>query len=331
MGLCLLMTACQNDDWPASPETNRDHIAFKLVYDDRFDAETSQPSKANDETYATADYDHVEIAIANPAGEIVQGLKGLYDPTTSEVRVSGLQVGEYRLLILGVRGDFTLDGAQFQPIQTLQDTWLTFPASLNKPLTAEYYYSITPFSVVATPGDKGNVLSVVTDGEVVQRRIIGRTDFSFAYNTLSVETAVTTKQVTLESPYFYTDFSAGGQFGGRSDGNACTMDLNADTTYLFPPTVDGEALHGEVEITTRNYRGNNIRRAYAFTLEKVAPMPSDKLTPRWYIPTTNRPHSLSRTKHTKRLGWNISYRTTNRKQSTPILRNAPSTQPNHCR
>lgn len=271
IGLCLLMTACQNDDWPSSPETNLDHFAFKLVYDDHFDTEKSQSSKASDNNYVTADYDHVEMAVANPAGEIVQGLKGLYDPTTSEVRISGLQQGEYQLLVFGIRGDFTQDGAQFHTIKTLSDPWLTFPASLNKPLTAEYYYSITPFSVVATPSDKGNVLSVVLDDAVVQRRIIGRTDFSFAYNSLSVETAVTTKQVTLESPYFYTDFSAGGQFGGRSDGNACTMDLNADTTYLFPPTVSGEPLHGEVEITTRNYRGNNIRRAYAFTLEEVAP------------------------------------------------------------
>ena len=94
LGLCLL-TACQTNDWPTTPETNGEHIAFKIQYDDRFENDSVALSKTETGTYLNTKYDHVELIVSNPNGTVVEGLKGLYDSVTSEVRISGLQAGEY--------------------------------------------------------------------------------------------------------------------------------------------------------------------------------------------------------------------------------------------
>lgn len=268
LGLCLL-TACQTNDWPTTPETNGEHIAFKIQYDDRFENDSVALSKTETETYLNTKYDHVELIVSNPNGTVVEGLKGLYDSVTSEVRISGLQAGEYQLLVLGVKGEMTADKAQFNSIKNLNEEWLTFPADLNKPLEAEYYYSITPFRVIATSSASGNILSAVVEEEIVQHRIIGRTDFSFGYRTLSIETAMQSKRATLPSPYFCTGFTGNGQFTGRSNGNTLALNLDDKTSYLFPPTADGEPLRGEIETSARSYRGADVSQTYAFTLDQV--------------------------------------------------------------
>lgn len=267
VGLCLL-TACQNNDLPTSPEKNQEGIPFKIQCDNRYANDSTEINATKADNSMAAGYDHVEIVVTTRDGEVVPGLKGLYDPTTSEVRVSGLQAGEYQLLILGVKGDMTKDGATFNSIKNLNEEWLTFPADI-KPLTAEYYYSQTPFSVVATSTASGNTLSAVVDGEIMQHRIIGRTDFSFGYSTLSIETAMQSKRATLTSPAFCTAFTGNGQFTGRSNGNSIALNLDETTSYLFPPTVDGESLNGEIEISARSYRGADVWQTYSFALENI--------------------------------------------------------------
>lgn len=49
------------------------------------------------------------------------------------------------------------------------------------------------------------------------------------------------------------------------------MDLLSTCSYLFPPTTEGNPLGGEIELTTRNYRGETVRRTYDFTLREIAP------------------------------------------------------------
>ncbi len=263
-----LLTACQSDPWEetASHPTTEEGFVFKLQYDGFDDATTRSSNQRLD-----ADYDRVEFCVMNPDGSKAEGIKSLYDPSNSTIRLEGLREGDYRLLILGIKGDATADGVQIQTIRRIDDEWLRFPADLQKPLEAEYFYSQTPFSVIKQAGAAGNELSVTLGDEIVQKRIIGRTDFTFTFNNLYVETALDSRHVTLQAPRFRTGFTGAGTFTGQSNGADLSLDLLTTDSYLLPPTTDGEPLHGEVELTTRSYRGNTTRRAYEFTLEQVAP------------------------------------------------------------
>lgn len=101
-------------------------------------------------------------------------------------------------------------------IRSEEDEWLSFPADLQRPLGAEYFHSRTPFSVVARKGPSGTELEAVVEEEVIQHRIIGRTDFSFAFNNPYVETALQTRRVTLLAPRFRTGLTGGGLFAGTA-------------------------------------------------------------------------------------------------------------------
>lgn len=265
LGLAVILTACRTDDAADYGRNPDNGIVFKLQYDG-YDNETTRSATLRD-----ADYDRVEFCVVDGSGTVVDNMKGLYDPYLSEIRIEGLHEGEYRLLVLGVRGDDSRDGVTIRSISHVDDEWLKFPSDIDRPLEAEYFYSQTPFSVITGNGAWGNEVTAVIDGEVIQRRIIGRTDFSFEFNNIYVETALSTNEVELDSPRFRTGFTAGGEFTGRSNGESFTVDLLEGTSHMFPPTVDSEALRGEITVTTRNYRGTDIRRTYGFTLDDVSP------------------------------------------------------------
>lgn len=268
LSLCLIiLSSCRSDTWmePVSPDSARQGIAFKLRYEE-FEEESTRSASLLD-----TDYNRVEFCIVDERGDAVDGIKGLYDPSRSEIRIEGLREGNYRLLILGIVGDETADGVTITPIRHIDETWLQFPADLHKPLEAEYFYSQTPFSVVRNSGPSGDELTALRNEEVVQRRIIGRTDFSFTFNNPYVESALSTRNVTLHAPRFRTNLSGSGSFSGETDGTDVSMDLLSTYSYLFPPTTEGNPLCGEIELTTRNYRGETVRRTYDFTLREIAP------------------------------------------------------------
>ena len=261
----VLLTACRNEEWMEYSSPSFQGIAFKLQYND------FEETAIRSNSYQKADYDRVEFCVVDESGSAVNGLKGLFDPSTSEIRIEGLREGNYRLLILGIKGDPTDDGVMIRSIQHIDEEWLTFPSDLQNPLRAEYFYSQTPFSVVSQAGASGHEISAVLSDELIQHRIIGRTDVSFTFNNLYVETALSTKKVSFQSPRFSTRFLGSGSFSGESDSPSFTLDLNAQNSFLFPPTPEKEPLYGEIELTSRNYRGHTIRRTYDFVLEEVAP------------------------------------------------------------
>ncbi len=266
LSFILLLSSCRSDEWmddPVAPVSSG--IVFPLRYSD-----FEEPEKRSD-MELTAAYDRVEFCVVDQKGSAVGGIKGLYDPTRSEIRLEGLREGQYRLLILGVKGDELVDGVTIRPIEHIDDEWLQFPQELHKPLNAEYFYSQTPFSVVRQSTATGDEYVVNVSEAVVQKRIVGRADFTFSFNNLYVETAVASQSVTLQSPRFRTGFTGDGVFTGTSSGVPCTIALDTVVSYLFPPTVEGETFCGETELMTRNYRGHTVRRTYGFALEEIAP------------------------------------------------------------
>ena len=264
MGVAVLMASCQADDTSPAPENTAGGLVFNLMCED-FENGTSRSGFAS-----ATDYDNIEFCVTDSDGNVLSNIKGLYDRFSSEIRIEGLHEGDYRLLILGIRGNAGADGVSVNRIGHIDDEWLRFPSELNKPLEAEYFYSQTPFSVTTQAGESGNELAVVAEGEVVQRRIIGRADFHFEFNNPYVETALQTISVTFASPVFHTTLSGNGDFGGRSSGTSFTIYLNEGSSYLLPPTAVAQPLRGEIEMTTRSYRGHTERRTYGFSLEEVA-------------------------------------------------------------
>lgn len=270
-GGLFFLTACQTSELPSSPQSATEAIALKLQYDRTYANDSVFLTKnSSAEKVVDANYDHVEMVVVDTDGEVVKGLKSQYNQSTSQIFIEGLQEGDYQLLILGVKGDMNADQAQIHEINTIHDEWLSFPTDLNRPLSAEYYYSLTPFSVVATAGEKGNVLSVMLNGNMVQHRIVGRVDANLSFNSPSVESAVETMTLTLDTPYFSTGFTGEGTFTGRSSGSGIVLDLTDTTSYLFLPTVDKESLKGNIEVNTRSYQGNSVQRSYSFSLEEIA-------------------------------------------------------------
>ena len=265
LGCLALLTGCRTDEMPTAGSPGSDAMSFRLQYVG-YDNQNSRSDLRQE-----ADYDRVAFCVVDDSGTAVPGIKGQYNATSSEIRIEGLQEGSYRLLVLGVRGDAEADRATIREIARIDDQWLCFPSDLQQPLTAEYFYSQTPFRVVAQAGDRGYVLVPQMEEDPVQRRIIGRTDFEFSFNSLYVETALQSLSVRLDTPRFRTGFSADGTFDGSSDGAEITLDLDEARSYCFPPTVDGATLDGTVELTTRNYRGHTENRTYDFSLEGVTP------------------------------------------------------------
>lgn len=262
---CLLLVACERDAWePAAPVAEQDGALFHL---DAADYDGSSTRRSAD---LRTNYDRVEFRVIDDAsGRTVPNLKGLYDPQHSVLRIEGLREGDYRLLVLGMRGDWSQDGVEVHPIGHVDERWVSFPEDLGKPLAAEYFYSQTPFTVRVTTTAAGEVSSVVTGTQTTQQRIIGRADFDFTYTNPYIRTALVSLRATLGGARFRTGMTGGGAFTGQSDELAFETDLEAVASYGFLPTVEGYPLRGEIELVTRTYRGGQVRRLFGFELERL--------------------------------------------------------------
>ncbi len=257
--LCsLLLMACSREEWNTTANTDTPEAVFKL-YDVGYSGTLSRAS-----TLEEAHYDRLEYCIVDENGNRVRDTKSKYNPSTSEIYVEGLHEGNYRLLVLGVKGNESLDRATIHELNHIDETWLEFPEDLQKPLDAEYFYSQTPFTVTVQQGTGGKQEVATIRQDVKQQRIISKVDFEFAYNNPYVRTAVTAKRATFGSAHFYTVLSGDGAMAGESDGTLQDLLLDSVTSYCFMPLKEGSVLNGEISIQTRNYRGSEVSQVYAF-------------------------------------------------------------------
>lgn len=280
----LFLTACREDDYLVSGPSGNSfgEFSFLLVHEEYTEQQAAKELKGSGESYpAIAEtsgntrqglsrYDKVEFVVVDENGNRVNGVKGLYDKSTSNMRLEGLHEGSYRILILGVIGDMTADRATVFKISHISEVWLAFPEDLAKPLECEYFYSITPFTVRKVCTSEGDEIVAEIAEKVVQRRIVGRMDMHFSYNNPYVRSAVISNSATLNTDSrFYTCISGEGLFSGESNGEMKVLDMSERTEYLFMPTVDGSSVEGDVTLFTRDYRGNTVKRSYTFDLGSV--------------------------------------------------------------
>lgn len=261
---CVPLAACVDDGFDYSHGMPQRGVVFRL-YDGGYEGEQTRTAGLE-----RGRYDRVEHYIVDEAGGIVAGVKSKYDAAASEITVEGLREGRYSLLVLGIRGDERKDRARVNTLQSASGTWLEFPSDLHKPLEAEYYYSQTPFTVAARTEADGVRESASIQRQVVQKRIIGRVDFEFLYNNMYVGNAVTSKTLSLDGVLFATTLSGDGSLGGGSDGLTGIVSLDSVSSLYFMPTVGGSEFGGRVAVLTRDYKGREVCREYAFNQETLA-------------------------------------------------------------
>lgn len=275
----LILSACAEEEhWDsAAPGHDAGDFSFLLVHEgytegllsaERLAGEFQPNAVSSRQTLSN--YDRVEFVVVDEAGNRVNGVKGLYDKNSSTMRLEGLHAGAYRILILGMKGDPAADQATIHPINHISEVWLSFPEELAKPLDGEYFYSATPFTVREVSTASGHEVIAEIPERIVQRRIVGRMDFTFSYNNPYIRTAVTSNTVTLNSnSRFYTQLSGEGLYSGASNGEMKVLDLSEQTEYLFMPTIQGGSVTGDATLLTRDYRGSATRRSYTFELDSV--------------------------------------------------------------
>ena len=251
-------------------------IEFALAYEDYHDGEglatdgSSGNAARTAGLFTFADYDRVEFAVMDGDGTRYRDMMGLYDKSSSSIRVEGLVEGSYSLLVLGIRGDDASDGAAIEDINSLSDIWLSFPEDISRPLSAEYFYSLTPFDVIRKQSAGGYVLSADIEGPVIQKRIVGRVDFDFSFSRPEIEAAVESNTVTLRKPGFSTAVSADGKFHGRTTAEKWTLDMAEGRTFYLLPASGEDAVEGTAEILSGSYSGDKVRRFYDFGLGGVS-------------------------------------------------------------
>lgn len=259
--LGVLLGACDQDEARLPVETSR--TVFKLGYVPYDNTLTRSVD------HGGTSYDRLEYYIMDESGRPVEGVKSLYRPETSEIVAEGFHEGNYRLLVLGIVGDYEKDGVVINTLSHLSDVWLTFPEELNTSLRAEYYYSQTPFSVSLRQTADGVVEEVSVGPEIRQRRIMGRMDCSLGYTNDYVRTAMVSREMTLFAPRFYTQFSADSLFSGETAGRDMTFDLDESEIRYLMPTLS--PVEGKLDLVSRTYQGGRVEQSYQFNEVHVEP------------------------------------------------------------
>ncbi len=261
--LSSIFIACTQDEWTETADAETAEAIFKL-YNTACEETISRSTSLEE-----ARYDRLEYYIADEQGNCIDNIKSKYNHTTAEIHVEGLHEGNYLLLVLGIKGDESKDHAEIQKLNRMDDTWLTFPENLHKPLEAEYFYSQTPFTISSNPTESGLQEVATIHRSVEQKRIISKINFDFQYNNPYVRNAVTGKTVSLKQARFYTTLLGNGNPAGESDNIIEDIDISQNTSYCFMPLLANTTLEGEITMRTRNYLNYEMQQTYAFRLNEM--------------------------------------------------------------
>lgn len=258
-----LLASCSLEERPACPSTGTegDRITAGLQY---YGFDGGEPMTR---AASSAEYDRVELLVADDVGSIVRNVKVGYEPHTALVYIEGLQPGGYRLMVAGVKGDADKDGVRFASVDNVSETWISFPES--GVVGSEYFYSSTAFSVWPEESPEGLVLKSDLPETIVQERIIGRLDVALNFRNQYIEGALKSAVVGLDSPVFYTGLTVDGELTGAASRPDMALDLMESRSFYMVPTVRDGGSGGMVEIVSRTYTGETVRREYAVSLEAV--------------------------------------------------------------
>lgn len=261
----FILASCSDDNKDILYSGGTTNTIIKLSSVDYENEQTRSSSQNNDV------YDRLDYYIMDEKGEPVRGIKSFYIPETLEIVAEGLQKGKYTLLVLGVKGDISEDGAVINKLERISDVWLSFPEDQSKPLKADYYYSKTPFEVVLKNTSEGYVEEVLLDNVIKQKRLMGKISFDFDYKNKYVRTAVTDKSVSVSHKGLYTKFSADSLFSGKSQDGEWVLELNSTNEYKLMPSPETMVMQGNLIMKSCSYRGYEINQDYDVKVDKIEP------------------------------------------------------------
>ena len=254
--------SCRNDEMQEAITESAEGMVFRL--------QKAAFSGSEMNVSSGGKYDKLYYYITDEDGNVIKNVKSYYDSEKGTVRAEGLHEGSYSLLVLGIDGDERQDGVQVNAISHVSEDWIVFPETLLQPLTAQYFYSRTPFTVEIVEGDAGKFQEIAQiPDNIVQKRIVIRIDFGFNYNSVYVANSLISKKAIVNGSRFYRTFSGDGQYSGTTDGTLTQIGLDEGNEFLFMPLVAGTDFGGEVEMLTINYLGEEIAQSYRFVLEET--------------------------------------------------------------
>lgn len=254
--------SCRNDEMQEAITESAEGMVFRL--------QKAAFSGSEMNVSSGGKYDKLYYYITDEDGNVIKNVKSYYDSEKGTVRAEGLHEGSYSLLVLGIDGDERQDRVQVNAISHVSEDWIVFPETLLQPLTAQYFYSRTPFTVEIVEGDAGKFQEIAQiPDNIVQKRIVTRIDFGFNYNSVYVANSLISKKAIVNGPRFYRTFSGDGQYSGTTDGTLTQIGLDEGNEFLFMPLVAGTDFGGEVEMLTINYLGEEIAQSYRFVLEET--------------------------------------------------------------
>lgn len=261
--LCLAMTlSCTKDVLPVGPVVDNG-VSISLSPSEYRSGNSVPELKSDSDSFSS--YDFVDVLVADKNGDAVTDIKTVYYPETSEIQIEGLREGDYRLMILAVKGDMESDGATVQRPTAVSDVWISFPEEISRPLSAEYFYSSTDFQVARVQGENGYVNEILVPSSIRQNRIVSRIDVSLTYNNDDIRTATKAKQITFEPFRCASDFAADGTFHGGSLATIDVLDIDNASSFVFMPTTDDSGVGGTVRVVTEDYEGTYIENEYVFS------------------------------------------------------------------
>ena len=254
--------SCRNDEMQEAITESAEGMVFRL--------QKAAFSGSEMNVSSGGKYDKLYYYITDEDGNVIKNVKSYYDSEKGTVRAEGLHEGSYSLLVLGIDGDERQDRVQVNAISHVSEDWIVFPETFLQPLTAQYFYSRTPFTVEIVEGDAGKFQEIAQiPDNIVQKRIVTRIDFGFNYNSVYVANSLISKKAIVNGPRFYRTFSGDGQYSGTTDGTLTQIGLDEGNEFLFMPLVAGTDFGGEVEMLTINYLGEEIAQSYRFVLEET--------------------------------------------------------------
>lgn len=261
--LCIVaLFSCNNEIENKGQTDNSNAHIFSLV-NENYEGATTRTIPEKEER----GYSNVSYYLTNSKGEVIRDLKSMYRSESTDIVIEDLHEGSYNLLVLAVKGEHQADGVKINKLNTINDTWVEFPKAIRKSLTAEYFYSNTPFTV-ASNGEK-EVASL--DKQIRLKRIIAKVEFPINYKNEYVRTATTKREVELKDISFYANLSANGTFGGNVAVESEDVELSDNNFLLLPPTLPESRLKGSVKLTTRSYTGEEDLAEYSFEQNKLEP------------------------------------------------------------
>lgn len=259
----LALISCQNEKLPVIPDNGSYSISFQVEPS----GYSNSPQAYSPE--AQQPYTTVQWCVTGSDGYVTEGINGIYYPESSAMEIEGLREGSYTLHILGIRGDYRKDMAEISVPGHISDEWLSFPQDSQSPLTAEYFFSSTVFTVSRQHDGNGMSEQVTIPRSISQRRIISRVDICPEYNNDDIRTSIRKASVLFNPSSRYTSFTLGGEYSGSTTGETVAIDLGSQSSFLFMPSNQGQNTSGTITVITEDYLGERIRCEYDFTIPQT--------------------------------------------------------------